>query len=527
MSDLVDDLNPNPAALVESLRAFPYSPHSAIADLIDNSITANARSIRIYARWDSGNPIVEIVDDGDGMDSKRLQEALRFAGMGPSSPRDSSDLGRFGLGLKTASLSQCSRVTVTTVKDGSVSNLGWDIDELRNSNGRWIPAHSSRDIIQGHKRLLDDRDGTVVRWQKLDRLLGPDSESHTSDDLDYVFEKVSNHLEMVFHRFLQQNHQDGNPRLKILVNDRLLVPWDPFLLNSYPITGQVKKIEDQNIELPSGVSTVVGFVLPTEREAINDGALSEWQAAGRRHWNQLQGFYVYRLDRLITHGGYLGLDRLQDEHTKLARIMIELDNKTDNDWLLDVTKSAVTPPVRAKNQLAQIARSVCSKASDRYRSRVRTFCSKCNKRPCQCPKAPQFELVWKCPNLVDEVGKFTINFQHSMIKQFRSDLRPEQAHEFDRILKLVSKTVPIGFIRGIPSIQENDYVDRFDDRKETIELVRSLIETAVFGRLSAGELPASIKQSLLLVEPFSDFPDLIDQVIDSRTNSPAYRKVQP
>ena len=114
-----------------------------------------------------------------------------------------------------------------------------------------------------------------------------------------------------------------------------------------------------------------------------------------------------------------------------------------------------------------------------------------------------------------------------MIKQFRSDLRADQAKEFDRILKLVSKTVPIGFIRGIPSIQENDYVDRFDDRKETIELVRSLIETAVFGRLSAGELPASIKQSLLLVEPFSDFPDLIDQVIDSRTNSPGYRKVQP
>lgn len=513
MSDFDQDLNPNPAALVESLRAFPYSPHSAIADLIDNSITANARLIRIYAHWDSGSPIVEIVDDGDGMDSKRLQEALRFAGMGPSSPRDSSDLGRFGLGLKTASLSQCSRVTVTTVKGGIVSNLGWDIDELRNSNGRWIPAHSSSEIIQGHKRLLEDRDGTIVRWQKLDRLLGPDSESHTADDLDYIFEKVSNHLEMVFHRFLQKSNQDGNPRLKILVNDRLLVPWDPFLLNTYPVTDQVKKIEDQNIELPSGVSTVVGYVLPTEREAINDGALTEWQAAGRKHWNQLQGFYVYRLDRLITHGGYLGLERLQDEHTKLARIMIELDNKTDNDWLLDVTKSAVTPPVRAKNQLAQIARSVCSKASDRYRSRVRNFCTKCNKRPCQCPKAPQFELVWKCPNLVDEVGKFTINVQHSMIKQFGSGLSADQAREFDRILKLVSKTVPIGFIRGVPTSLENDFIDRFDDRKESVELVRTLIETAVKARLSAGENLTSIRQSLLWVEPFSDFPELIEQVI--------------
>jgi hypothetical protein len=199
--------------------------------------------------------------------------------------------------------------------------------------------------------------------------------------------------------------------------------------------------------------------------------------------------------------------------------MIELDNKTDNDWLLDVTKSAVTPPVRAKNQLAQIARSVCSKASDRYRSRVRTFCSKCNKRPCQCPKAPQFELVWKCPNLVDEVGKFTINVQHSMIKQFRSALGADQAREFDSILKLVSKTVPIGFIRGIPTSLENDFIDRFDDRKETIELVRSLIETAVNARLGAGENLNSIRQNLLWIEPFSDFPELIEQTIARQFNT--------
>jgi len=118
--------------------------------------------------------------------------------------------------------------------------------------------------------------------------------------------------------------------------------------------------------------------------------------------------------------------------------------------------------------------------------------------------------------LVDEVGKFTINVQHSMIKQFRSDLSDEQARDFDRILKLISKTIPIGFIRGIPSVQENDFVDRFDDRKESVELVRRLIETAVGARLGAGETLTTIRQSLLWVEPFSDFPDLIEQVIAER-----------
>ena len=132
-------LGPRPAALVESLRAFPYSTPSAVADLIDNSIAANASVIRIFTSWNEGNPIVELVDDGDGMSESKLIEALRFAGAGPSSDRGPQDLGRFGLGLKTASLSQCSRLTVTTIKDGSISNMGWDVEELR-ASGKWIPC---------------------------------------------------------------------------------------------------------------------------------------------------------------------------------------------------------------------------------------------------------------------------------------------------------------------------------------------------------------------------------------------------
>jgi hypothetical protein len=507
------EVAPNPAALVDSLRAFPYSAPSAIADLIDNSITAKARNVRVFARWDAGNPSVEIVDDGDGMTRDRLTEALRFAGMGPSSPRESADLGRFGLGLKTASLSQCSRVTVTSVQSNVVSNLGWDVDELRNGDGRWIPTKSSPETIERHRALIGGSSGTVVCWQKLDRLLGPDSLLHNSDDLDSVFEKVVDHLEMVFHRFMSRQFSDGQPQLSIYVNDRLLTPWDPFL-DAYPVAEQVRRVEDQNIDLPSGVSSVAGFVLPTEREAASDGCAELWRSAGRGRWNQLQGFYVYRLDRLITQGGYLGLGRIPDEHTKLARIAIELDNNTDNDWLLDVTKSAVTPPARARAQLNRVATVVCSKASDRYRRRDRTFCKTCKKRPCECPRAPKFELVWTCPNLVDERGKFTVNEQHSMIKDFRNGLTDEQAREFHRIIQLISKTVPISFIRGIPATEEKDYVDRFDDRKESVTLVRELIQMAVSSRTAAGEPISAIRQSLLMIEPFSDFPDIVEEIVN-------------
>ena len=514
-----DDLSPNPAALVESLRAFPYSAHSAIADLIDNSITAESRIIQINARWDNANPSVEIVDNGKGMNNEMLREALRFAGTGPSTLRNSGDLGRFGLGLKTASLSQCRRMTVTSVRDGNLSNLGWDVDELRNAGGRWNTVNSDKEIIENQMRLLNGGEGTIVRWQKLDRLLGLDVENHSSDDLDMIFETVAIHLEVVFHRFLSRVNIDGKPELTIYVNDRQLQPWDPFLCN-YPIDNQVWKIEEQDIELPSGVSRVVGYVLPTEREATADDCHQMWEFAGRGRWNQLQGFYVYRLDRLITHGSYLGLSRLQDEHTKLARIEVELNNETDDDWLLDVTKSMVSPPVRAQGQLKQIARTVCSKASSRYRSRVRSFCKTCNQRPCVCPRSPKFEFVWRHPNTFEETGKFAINTQHSTIKQFRIDLNDDQVREFDRIIRLISKTIPVAHIRGIPSDQERDFVERFDDSKSSLGLLRELLNFAVAGRLLSGELPESIRKSLLWTEPFSDFPDLIDETIARHANLP-------
>ena len=516
MGSSIVELNPNPAALVESLRAFPYSPSSAIADLIDNSITAKARVIRINGHWNNGNPTIEVIDNGKGMDMECLQEALRFAGEGPGATRDLSDLGRFGLGLKTASLSQCSRMTVTTVNNEVTSNLGWDVDELRNNGGLWIPVKSSDEVIQEHRRQLYAAPGTVVRWQKLDRLLGPNTESHSSDDLDLVLEGIAKHLEMVFHRFMQQKHSDGKPQLTIVVNETELIPWDPFL-SAYPIKDQVWKIENQCVDLPSGVSTVTGFVLPTEREAVEDDCLDLWKSTGRGEWNQLQGFYVYRLDRLITYGGYLGIGRLQDEHTKLARITIELDNNTDNDWLLDVTKSSITPPLHTQDQLKQVARSVCSKAASRYRNRVKSFCATCAQRPCQCPRAPQFELVWNCPNLVDEKGEFKVNDKHSMIKQFKNTLDEEQKNKFNQIIRLISKTIPVVFIRGIPSNQESSFVNHFDDRKESIALVRGLIEFAVAGRLSAGELLPAIQKSLLFIEPFSEYPDLIDKVIAEQT----------
>lgn len=499
------ELGPDPAALVESLRAFSYSAESAIADLIDNSITAGCRNVFVYSRWNDGRPAVEIVDDGVGMDKATLEGALRFAGMGPSAPRGPADLGRFGLGLKTASLSQCRRFTVTTVRDGTALNLGWDVDELNDNGGRWIPSRDSDASVRAHRKLIKGTSGTLVRWEKLDRLLGVDEDLRSVDDFDATFERVEQHLGMVFHRFMSGLGPDGGPRLRIHVNDRELVPWDPFL-ERYPVQGQVMMVEQQHLDLPSGVARVVGYVLPTEREARADGALEAWEATGRGRWNQLQGFYVYRLDRLLTFGGYLGLSPQPDEHTKLARIAIDLDNTTDTDWLLDVTKSSVTPPPRSRSQLEQIARRVRGPAATRYRHRVRTWCRTCSQRPCVCPRARELELVWEAPDLLEGRGKFKINANHSLIKAFSGGLETGQKAQFSRILRMIVSTLPLGLLRGVPRDDEKRY--GVGDEEEA--MLRDLLDFITKARTSKGDSLSSIEEDLRFTEPFSEYPDLID-----------------
>jgi hypothetical protein len=399
---------------------------------------------------------------------------------------------------------------VTTKQNGTISNLGWDVDELRTS-GKWEPCRSSSEVIDAHSKLFGNKDGTVIRWQKLDRLLGSDNENHNIDDLDEVFEKVQDHLEMVFHRFLSRI-SNGLPELTIFINDQKITPWDPFL-EKYPIPNEVWKVEESDLVLPNGVSRIVGYVLPTERQAIADNALEMWERAGRKRWNKLQGFYVYRLDRLLTIGGYLDLDRLPDEHSKLARICIELDNKTDNDWLLDVTKSSVTPPVRSRELLNRVARSVGAKATSRFRSKVFRFCTTCVQRPCVCPKARHLEFVWICPDLyVDNEGKFLINNTHSAINDFSNKLDGPRQNEFHNILKMISKTIPLALLRSVPQEAAGRRGLSFRNDNESERLIRSISETLVDARLKKGEDIDVIRDLMLWTEPFSDYPDIIEEV---------------
>lgn len=244
---------PKASAMLEALRGLGYSTATALADLIDNSIAAGAATIHLRFVWAGPVSVILILDDGDGMDAGELDRAMRLGERSPLEARAAHDLGRFGLGLKTASLSQCRRLTVASRKSSQTHCLRWDLDEIahRPDDG-WYLLEDAAEGSAVHLHTLEKQpQGTLVLWEVLDRIVTP--EFREQDFLDLI-DRVEQHLAMVFHRYLQGQ----NPRLRILINERAVAPWNPFLIN-HPATWSSPV---QRYWSAAGLVEVQGHVLP-------------------------------------------------------------------------------------------------------------------------------------------------------------------------------------------------------------------------------------------------------------------------
>ncbi|AGA08333.1 ATP-binding protein [Sinorhizobium meliloti] len=336
------EIAPSPYALLRSLRGLGYSPETALADLVDNSLAAGARQVRIHLDWRDGNPLVEILDDGAGMNFERLVEAMRFGGTGPDAERQDGDLGRFGLGLKTASLSQCRELTVASRHNGSVARLAWDIDSVGQKWSAAVPDASPSGELA--TEFQSSGNGTLVSWSRMDRL-----GSLWGLDRDTFNDRISDiraHLAMTFHRFLSGETR----RLAVSVNGRALAAWDPFCRSHDATIALPRDI----IRGPDGVVIARPYILPHRDRFANE---REWEdAGGPSGWVERQGFYVYRGDRLVSAGGWLGLGGARawtrEESSRLARIAVDLPASMDEAWRIDIRKSVARPPAWARGRLA-------------------------------------------------------------------------------------------------------------------------------------------------------------------------------
>lgn len=360
---LGEEATPNSGGLVEALQSVAYTYESALADIVDNSVTAYAKNVWIEVRngrdeKGATGPYILIVDDGQGMEQIELVEAMHYA---TKSSDDVMNLGKFGLGMKTASLSQAHHMSVASRRtaSGKLAIRAWDVDFLKSkkAKGEWRllkPALS--DLPARVSNMTKKSKGTTIYWTKLQRLI-PDLKQLSPDDLDdrlnLLAESASAHLSLVFHRFLEGKGRvrsgERKHRITIRVNGIKLKPWDPFL-RDHPKT---KKDGVKDFTFSAGPERQVdlafqAFILPKQDQFESN---EEFRKAGLiNKWLKSQGLYVYRLDRLIRAGGWQGL-RANDEHMKLSRISVDLDRNADEILDLNLQKSRITLPAELRPKI--------------------------------------------------------------------------------------------------------------------------------------------------------------------------------
>jgi len=356
---------PSAKRLIRSLRDMGYDFSTAVADLVDNSIEAGSTHVFINVEFNGDDSWVRIADNGIGMGVEQLQEAMRYG-----SQRDydnEKDLGKFGLGLKTASMSQCQRLIVASRCDQNQKAIHaycWDMDHVDLTN-KWeiiqVPKKELKFILNHY---LDTSTGTVVFWQRLDRILGY---KHPYGDfakkrLLSMCRDLEEHLSMVFHRFLAG--EVPGKKLKIILNGNNVEPWDPYARQEV----KTQTLDPIPIHLEhegkTGIVILEPYVLPhqddfSSRESFN-------RASGPKKWNRQQGFYIYRANRLIQSGGWCGLKTI-DEHLKLARIAISFSPHLDEAFKINVSKMNVQLPVQIRDQMDNATKPVVKLAQETYR----------------------------------------------------------------------------------------------------------------------------------------------------------------
>ncbi len=342
-----------------------YDFAAAVADVVDNSIEARASRVDIVVHFAGDDSWVRIADNGNGMKPAQIREALRY---GAEREYDAKEaLGKFGLGLKTASMSQCQRLTVASRSSEERAEIyahSWDLDHVVTSN-RWeILEVDCNDNPQLLREPLLDHTGTVVLWERLDRILGykhPYGEM-AKKRLSGMCRELEEHLAMVFHRYIAG--EAGRRKVRISVNGNPVRPWDPFLRQE-PATKQLQPVTLQyDHEGIRGEILIEPFVLPHQDDFSCPQAHAA--AAGPLRWNRQQGFYIYRANRMIQSGGWSNL-RTLDEHTKLARVAVSFDPRLDEAFRINVAKMRVQLPQQLREQFEKAIGPVIKIAQTAYR----------------------------------------------------------------------------------------------------------------------------------------------------------------
>lgn len=480
-------LPPFAPAMLESMRAIGYSFEAAVADIVDNSVSAGAKRIDIQFRTDPA-PYVAVIDNGYGMTEEGLREAMRHGGRGPEEARLAGDLGRFGLGLKTASLSQCRRLTVITRRDDTTAAARWDLDLIAEREDWVVTFLEPQDIttLPHVAELLSRPAGTMVLWQVFDRATA--GEASIDNAIGRLVDLARDHLALAFHRFLAGD--EGSTRLEIAINNQPLTVIDPFLSSKR----STKRLPRETLDIAGATVTFQPFILPHISKMSRDDLTL---AGGEEGLRRYQGFYVYRGRRLITHGTWFRLLR-QGELTKLARVQVDIPNSLDHLWALDVKKSTAYPPEVIRAGLLRTIDRIAGESRNIYTFRG----NRINRK--------NVTQVWQ---RVDVRGGFyyEINRQHPMIIEGATNMDGGQLAA-EPMLRAIEIALPVDSI----------YADMASDRivqppPEDAEVERTLAAIAdrLLGAVAGNEDARRqlLNGGLLEFDPFAAHPEVTRRIL--------------
>jgi hypothetical protein len=485
-------LPPFAPTLIESMRAVGYSFESAMADLIDNSITAGATLVEIrFAPPDCR--YIAILDNGLGMSPEELTAAMRHGSTSPLITRSATDLGRFGLGLKTASLSQCRRLTVASFRDGVLSARRWDLDVVSRREDWILEALEHEEIacLADIDRLQLNGHGTLVVWESFDRLAA--GYRSVAEAVEENMTNVRQHLGLTFHRFIA-GELPGQKKLVISVNNDLIDALDPFLENHRA----TQILPEETIIVENAVVTVQPYILPHQSKLSKaDMEL----AGGERDLHRDQGFYIYRSRRLLLRGTWFRFVAA-GELTKLARVRVNIPNSLDHLWNIDIRKSVASPPTAVRRALSRVVDKIAegSRRVFNYRGRI--------------PGDKRYSYAWEKVEFRDGIS-YRINREHPLADSLAMSLPPAPAGLLASLLDTLETALPLDAIYADLAKSRSALTQDAGLNEDLLcQIAQQLAETCK----NEEEKLEALLSRLPFVEPFCLKPEFTEKIIAGLRN---------
>ncbi len=421
------------------MRSIGYSFNNAIADIVDNSIAAGATEIDINCDWGGNHPTLEIKDNGIGMNYEELEEAMRLGSKSPVEERAKNDLGRFGLGLKTASFSQCRKLIVITRKEGKTFKAIWDLDLVVKEN-KWLI-----DMDEIREKSTLDNNGTVIKWEKIDTF----EKKNQKESVKYfesVVSELDDHIGLVFHRYISG---EFGKKINFSINGIKSESADPFFIK------KSTKLPTEHIDNCS----VTTYTLPHHSKC----SLKEWSDhEGKEGYLANQGFYLYRNGRLISKATWFGLSKKLDMR-KLCRICIDVNNESDLEWQLDVKKSSANPPPKIKRKLRNLIDKLTLPSTKKFTYRARTLANS--------ERSPIWERT-----VQGRAITYKINRKNPLISSLLDNMDDDSALELERTFCLIDKTIPSSSIFSDYSEDPKNLITEDISIKELIISAKKMLE---------------------------------------------------